>query len=1124
VTLVDIAAWLRQLGLERYEEAFRENEIDAEILPKLTADDLKDLGVTTVGHRRKLLEAIAALAEPASVPQVVQSAPAEAAPRAVPRDAERRHLSVMFIDLVGSTELSGRLDPEDMHAVIGSYQNAVAGEVTRFEGYVAKFMGDGVLAYFGWPRAHEDDAERAVRAGLAITAAVARLEGGGAPLGCRVGIATGLVVVGDLVGQGAAQEEAVVGDTPNLAARLQALAPPGQVVIAGSTRRLIGDLFELDELRARPLKGIEEPVPLFAVRAERQLESRFAARAGGPSLMPIVGREQELALLRERWQQAKAGEGQMVLLGGEAGIGKSRITEALVQELSDEPCTRIRYQCSPYHGDSALWPVIQQLGHAAGFVAGEPNEARLDKLEVLLARASDEPKATAALIADLLGLDDQARYGALNLTPQAQRAQTLEALVQQLLGLANRQPVLVVLEDAHWVDPTTLELMEQCLDRIADARVLMLLTSRPDHQSELAGHPHVTRLTLNRLGRAGVHTIVKRLGGEALSVEVIDAIIDRTDGVPLFVEELTKAVLEAGEASIPASLHDSLMARLDRIPEVKEVAQIAACIGREFSHDLLAAVADHSDADLGAALDRLASAELIFRRGKPPDARYTFKHALVRDTAYASLLRSRRQNIHGRIAEALEQRFQEGAALEPELLGRHLTEADRVVEAIPYWQKAGEEAARRSANVEAIAHLNETIGLLERLPDTQQRRHHELSLQTSLAGSLIATRGYGAPETAKVFERAQQLAEEVDDSALFFPTVYGQWVYAIICAEHAKALELAQRFVRLAKGQSATGPLLIARRVLGVTLFELGRTMEARDALESALSLYEPSEHDTLKLQFGQDPRAAGLSFLAVTLFELGHADQARAAAKTALAHVEQLNHANSLGYTLTYGALTLSWCLSDVAGVARTAEHLTTAEKYGMALWLAYARIFRGWATVMHDRTEAGLALIHQGLDALEATGTLLHRSHCLGMLAQALSTTGAHSDALRVADEALALAERQQEAWIEPELFRIKGSLVLGSDGDPVQAATRFERSIALSRERGTKSWELRAARDLARLWAERGERRKAHDLLAPIYGWFTEGFDTADLKDAKVLLDELGRHVRGNGIGIRVARTLR
>jgi class 3 adenylate cyclase len=799
---VDIAIWLRGLGLQRYEPAFRESEITAAVLPELTEADLKELGLP-LGPRKLLLKAIA------SLPNRLEPEPAPG-PKATFREAERRQLTVMFVDLVGSTALSAKLDPEDMREVIRAYQNTVAGEIGRLEGHVAKFMGDGVLAYFGWPRAHEDEAERAVRAGLVVAHAVGQLETPTSEaLAARVGIATGLVVVGDLVGEGAAQEEAVVGETPNLAARLHGLAEPGQIVIAEGTRRLLHDLFDLADLGAQRVKGIAKPVAAFLVLGERPLQSRFEAHSG-PALQPMVGRDQELALLLERWSQAKSGEGQGVLLVGEAGIGKSRISRALLDALADEPHFRVRYQCSPYHTDSALWPVIQQLNHAAGLHPDDPVEVKLDKLEVLLDQANG--RNAAPLIADLLGLDGSARYAALAITPEAQRTRTLEALVHQLLGLAARQPVLLILEDAHWIDPTTLELSEQCLDMISDARVLMLLTSRPDRQPDLAAHPHVTRFTLNRLGRGGVEAIVVRLSGGNLPAETIDAIIARTDGVPLFVEELTKAILDAGEVTIPASLYDSLMARLDRIPEVKEVAQIAACIGREFDYALLAAVVDRSEPDLQYALDRLTAAELIFRRGRPPEATYTFKHALVQDAAYQSLLRRRRQEFHLQVGRALEQRFSKRAAAEPEVLAHHFTEAGDAEAAVPYWQCAGERAAQRSANSEAITHLSRGLELARKLEGTMDQLRRELDMTMALASASVTVKGWTSPDTLAVYLRARKLAEQTGDRSHVTIIDWGEYSGRVWRGETDIALRGAEAALQRTEGGGDVTALMTCSR------------------------------------------------------------------------------------------------------------------------------------------------------------------------------------------------------------------------------------------------------------------------------------------------------------------------
>ncbi len=761
--MTDIRTWLRGHDFERFADLFEENEIDFDALSELSDDHLKELGIP-LGPRVKLLKAINALDASSAAVSPVEKDPSPSVSPAPSHEAERRQLTVMFVDLVGSTALSGRLDPEELRVVITSYQNTVAGVVTRFEGHVAKYMGDGVLCYFGWPRAHEDDAERAVRAGLAVMQSMAGMKGpDGEALAARAGIATGLVVVGDLIGEGAAQEEAVVGETPNLAARVQELAEPGQLVVAEATRHLLGNVFELADLGGHELKGISGETSAYAVTAERSVESRFEARSSG-SISPMVGRDQELALMLERWKQAKQSEGQLVLLSGEAGIGKSRISRAMMDRVADEPHFRLSYQCSPYHTDSALFPVIQQLIFAAGIKATDRNDEKLDKLEAVLVGGD------VALFAALLGLEADQRYGPLDMTPQQQRARTLQALVGQLISLSHQKPVLFVLEDAHWIDATTLELVDLCLDQVAGARVLMLLTARPTFEHGFGGHPTVTRLALNRLGREQVTAIVGKLaGGKVLPGEVLDEIADKTDGVPLFVEELTKAVLESGELketdvafeltgplsrlAIPATLHDSLMARLDRLHSVKELAQTAACIGREFDYPLIESISPLDGTALEVSLNQLVAAELIFRRGVAPEATYIFKHALVRDAAYESLLRSRRKAIHEKLLVVLE--AQDDVA--PELLAHHATEAGLMEKAIRYWRQAGNVALARPAYDEAITHFTTAIGLVTEIQNLPTWQEWELELQVQLAQVLLAKHGYGSARAGQAFERAAKL-------------------------------------------------------------------------------------------------------------------------------------------------------------------------------------------------------------------------------------------------------------------------------------------------------------------------------------------------------------------------------
>jgi class 3 adenylate cyclase/predicted ATPase len=1113
---MDIEAWLRELGLERYGQAFRENEIDAAILPKLTADDLKDIGVTIVGHRRKLLEAIAALAEPALAPRAGTSAPA-AAPQARPAEAERRQLTVMFVDLVGSTELAGRLDPEDLRDVMRAYQAACTGVVGRLEGHVAKYLGDGVLAYFGWPRAHEDDAERAVRAGLALAEAVGRLDAHPeVRLQARVGIATGHVVVGDVIGEGASREEAVVGDVPNLAARLQEIAEPGAVVIAATTRRLVGGLFELGDLGPLRLKGFAEPLTAFRVVGEGRAEGRFEA-LHGQHLTPLVGREQELAILLERWAWAKDGDGQVVLLAGEPGIGKSRLLRALRQELSGEPHLTLSHFCSPYHTNSALHPIIAQLERAAGFARGDGSATKRAKLVELLGQATEELDDAVPLIEALLGLPTDGRDACLNLTPQRQKQRTLEILIEQLAGLARDRPVLELYEDLHWVDPSTLELLDLLVEAVRDLPVLAILTYRPEFSPPWLGQAHVTLLPLDRLGRCQGAALVERVvGDKPLPAAVLEQIVTRTDGVPLFVEELTKTVLESGlladagdryelsgplpPLAIPSTLHDSLLARLDRLAPVKEVAQIGAVIGREFSHALLAAVADRPKPELRTALDQLVAAELIFRRGTPPTATYRFKHALVQDAAYQSLLKSKRQQLHARIAKALEA-IPNAAERQPELLAHHVTEAGLARPAIDYWLKAGELAIRRSATTEAIAQLKKGLELAEGLSGDRDRANLELELQTALAGALIAARGFAAPETGEAYTRARELCRQLGQPPQLFRVLYGQYAFHLVRAELDQSLAIAKELLRAAKDQHETAPLVVGHRAVGVASFHRGELAAARAYLEQACALYDARQHRSLGFLYVFDPFVASASYLSCGLFALGHPEEARARAEAALTWARELAHPGSLALALHFACL-LAQFVGDWRAVQEQADELRAlASEQGFPLSLAYGTIFCGWTVAKAGQTVVGSAQLSAGLGAWQTTGAQYLLPYFLTLLAEADGCIDRVEDWLT---EALARVERTGERWFEAELHRLKGQLLLTKN--PAGAEPCFHQALAVAGVQGARAWELRAATSLARLWAGQNRRIEARDLLAPVYGWFTEGFDTADLKDAKALLDEL------------------
>jgi class 3 adenylate cyclase/tetratricopeptide (TPR) repeat protein len=1100
-----IASWLAELGLGKYVGLFAENEITFDALPHLTESDLRELGLP-MGPRKILASGIAELTAPAS-----PSDDAGAASSAQWHgEAERRQLTVMFCDLVGSTALSGRLDPEELRLVIQAYQNAVAGEAARFEGHVAKFMGDGVLVYFGWPRAHEDDAERAVRAALSILQAISGLESpDGAALAARIGIATGLVVVGDLVGDGASQEEAVIGETPNLAARLQALAEPGTVVIAAATRQLLGGLFELSDLGPQHLKGIAKPTTAFSVLGARAVASRFDARPA-KSEAPMVGREQELALLKERWRLAKAGEGQMVLLIGEPGIGKSRITQGTIDAIESEPHYRILYQCSPYHGDSALYPAIQQLTWAAKIAPGDEAECKLDKLSDLVRQAGAEERRIVPLLAFLLEIEADARYGPLDLTPEQQRSRTLTALIELLIGLARNRPVLFILEDAHWSDPTTIELVEQCLDRAAAAAVLLLVTARPSFDHGFGGHPIVTRLTLNRLGRDQISAIVSRLSGDRpLPEGLLGEIAVKTDGVPLFVEELTKAVLESGVTGIPASLHDSLMSRLDRIPDVKEVAQIAAAIGRSFDYRLLMAIADRPEAELMSCLEKLTEAELVFRRGRPPEANYTFKHALVRDAAYESLLKSRRQNLHGKIVEALNAVFPETVEAQPELLAHHYTQAGDPLAAAEKWLLAGDRSARRAANREAIAQLRRGLDLVGTIDAGPTRWRLELDLLMTLGGCLRTSKGWIDEETVETVVQARRLDDALGGTAYRGPIGLGEYTIHLLRGELDRAVEHARDLLRLAGKEGSNVAPFVGHRGAGATLAHMGRFEEAREHLEAGLACYDPSVEQRMVHKVGYYSGVTLHAYLAHTLWHLGYADQSRQSLERAIALPNQLRHPPSQAFAWFQATFHNSPLLRDETAALREniARFRALAREGGFATWSAFVDSqHAGLAIADGDRT-AGVETVLRNLDWWRDNAGMLVLPALCEVLARAHAVAGRMSDALSSIDTALDFSSRSGERVHLAELYRRKGELLgAAATRDSGLMEASYEKALEIAREQSSRSSELRAATSLARLWADQGEGRKALDLLAPIYDWFTEGFDTADLKDAKALLSDL------------------
>ena len=1106
-----IVQWLQGLGLGRYVEAFVQADIDRTVLPHLTEGDLEKLGVT-LGHRKKLLLAIAASS----------SAPADPSPTGVPAaaasiapEAERRHVTVMFSDLVGSTALSAALDPEDLREVIGRYHACVAETVARFDGFVAKYMGDGVLVYFGYPHAHEDDAEQAVRAGLALVGAVRDRE---TPerLKIRVGIATGLVVIGDLIGAGSAQEQAIVGETPNLAARLQALAEPNAVVIAEGTRRQIGGLFEVTDLGPQSLKGFAQPQHAWRVLAENRALGRFEALRSGAT--PLFGRDEEMELLLRRWAQAKAASGRVMLISAEPGIGKSRLTEALAERIAGEPHLRLRYFCSPHHQDSALYPIIAQMERAAGFARDDVPAEKLAKLRTVLAAAAP-PIEDLMLLAELHALPLADLGPPLDWTPQRKKERTFEALLWQVEGLSRQQPVLMVFEDVHWIDPSSRELLDRTVERIGKWPVLLIASFRPEFQPPWTGQPHVTMLALTRLDRRDTAAMVENIAGNAsLAAEIVEEIAERTDGVPLFVEELTKTVLESGaegtaalssvphsQLSVPATLHASLMARLDRLgPAAKDVAQRGAVIGREFEHGLLASIADLPELQLRQALDRLTNSGLLFMRGTAPLASYIFKHALVQDAAYGTLLRGRRQQLHSRIAVALEDSFPEIVLAQPALLARHCAEAGLAEKAVGYWLKAGQEALARSAMTEAVAQLRKGLDMLAGLPDGSWRRQQELDLLIALRPALAGTKGWSATNVGETLARARMLAEQLDQPGYLVPLLHGQWGFHLVRSEHRLALSVARHIEEIGEHRNDVAVQLVGRFAHGATLFFLGEFVTARALLEGCLGFSDPA-HRTIGAELSMDPYAMALAYLGLILTHLGYIGQARLLLNEALSEARRLGHAHMLANVISFRNWTDS--LTRSPELQRHAEEQLSlaTDRGGFPFYVAWGIVYRGRSLISLGQTQEGVALLTQGLAAVRGTETVLVTSRVLIFLADGYGMLGEPLEGLKCLAEAAQIIVVTDERTDEVELHRVRGDL-LKVIGEQSAAEQSYREALAVAERQSAKLFELRAATSLARLWRNQGKTAEAQALLAPVYSWFTEGFDAPDLVEAKALLAEL------------------
>jgi class 3 adenylate cyclase/predicted ATPase len=1052
--------------------------------------------------------------------------PPRAAGRSIP-EAERRQLTVLSCRVIGAPPRSAPLDPEVLLDVVRDYQAMYVEIVHRFAGHLVQEQGDRLVVYFGYPRAHEDDARRAVHTGLGLVERMGELNrrltrDRGVRLAVRVGIHTGVVVVG---ARGHARRELLtLGDTPTIAAQIQGLAAPDAVIISAATRRLVADSFDVQALGASLLEDATEPLALYQILQERTAPGRFAVTVT-KTLTPLVGREQEVGLLHERWAQVQEGLGQVVLLSGEAGIGKSRLVQTLTEYLEGEVHTRIDYYCSPYHQQSACYPLVHHLQRLLRFRPDDPPEAKVRRLEEACKRYNFSLEEVVPLLAVFLSLPPPAHYPPLTLTPQRQKQKTLEALLVWLLAEAERQPVCVVIEDLHWVDPSTLEFLSLLIKQVPTTRLLLVLVFRPDFHPPWALRSYVTPLALGRLSRRQVATMAEKVtGGKALPAEVLRHVVTKADGVPLFVEELTKMILESGlvkeweeqyaltgplpALAIPATLHDALMARLDQWEAAKPVAQLGAVMGREFTYEVLQAVAPMEEATLQQGLAQLVEAELLYQRGLPPQATYRFKHALIQDAAYQSLLRSTRQQYHQRIAQVLEVRFPEIVETQPELLAHHYAEAGCQAQALPYWQRAGQRAMHRSAYVEAVSHLTRGLELLTTLPDMIERRRQELDVQLTLGQALAATKGLAAPERGHALTRARALCQQVGEMPQLLPVLDSLVTFYLNRGEFQTARELGEQALTLAQGLQDLAGLGHAHITLGNVLCFFGEWDAARPHLEQGLALYKPQQHRTegfFKHFNTAHQGVFGLSRLAQVLWCLGYPDQALQWSQEALTLARELAHPASLTVALVFAAEIHQSRREGQSTYEHAEAALVLACEHGFAYRLAQATILRGWALVEQGQGEAGLTQIRLGLAAERATGAENSRSYRL--LTEAYGNVGQTEEGLRIVAEALARSTRSGEGWGAAELYRRKGELLLTrSAEDHAEAETCFQQTLAIARRQQAKSWELRAATSLAHLWQRQGKRTEARELLALVYGWFTEGFDTADLHEAKALLDAL------------------
>lgn len=1107
----DVQEWLTANGYEQFVDVFAENEVDWNILLELSNEDLKDLSVAKLGDRKKLLAAIAKLSETAlqdstnEVQTTSSNTSISNATVSLNPDAEYRQLTVMFCDLVGSTELSRQIDAEDLRKIIRSYQTACVNAVEPLGGFVARFMGDGVVVYFGYPIADENDPERAVAAGLAVIETCSR----SISASVRVGIATGRVIVGDLLHNGPAAERVVVGETPNLAARLQTLAQPDSVVVSDTTRRLAGGGFQFTDLGPHSLKGFDTAITAWEVVGVRQTESRFESTRG--PLIPLVGRKTEIMLLADRWQLACSGEGQAVYVSGDAGIGKSRLIEGLRHEVAASKHLALRYQCSPHHTTSALYPIILQLQRAAQLAADDKTDTKLDKLEALLQIYGNTSTQDAQFLAHLLSIPFEARYGALNQSPQEIKAQTFETLITLVLSLSERESILFVVEDTHWIDPASDEFLGMLIGRIQQARVLLVVTHRPTWQPNLHGYNNISSLRLNRLSKVHCETIVRAMVDETLTDDVVRSIVSRTDGIPLFIEELTKSLVEGGltlkDADIPATLQASLLARIDRLePQAKELIQTSAVIGREFSLELLKAVAS-PDHPLSDELEQLVQSELLFEAGTATGKRYSFKHALVQDSVYDSMLSETRAAQHLKIATALVNDFHETVDAAPELAAYHFTEAGSFDQAIAYWHQAGKRSAGRSADAESVAQLTQAVSILESIEKSPERLQQDLDLHIDLTGPLIAIGGYSSVDMEKNTQRALDLAEHVGETNRIFPILYGRFVFHLHTGHVNRACNMADEFLQLATRTKDPETKAQGHRLYGFALINAGQPAEADRHLQQAVTYRTPPNGGSQPSYYGQDVEATANVIAAWARLHRGYPEQAIDLFDRAIVRARKLDHANTLGVVLFHGG-NMFVTLKQAHRVKECLQELKSLnEKYDLILWQTAESLILPGLMSLNSMHEGVIEAVSPALQIYTETLRMnLHTPFVLSHAANAHLGLQQWDGAISEANRALSVSKTTGGFIEDPNILRILAKAKYLKEGNNKYVEEGFTAALHCAKEMKTKWYELRISKDYSEYLLDTGEEQKAVAILKPLFESFSEGHEMPDLLDAKALLDKL------------------